>query len=83
MNIAAKIIVQGIAPKLPSRICSFIYNKAGLENSEGVRNSTYIQNLRALKIGENCFINKFCKVLNGFDENNIESYVVIGESVTI
>lgn len=83
MGTFTSLIVHIIAPHMPSKICSKIYGLAGLANSEYVRNKTYIQNIKALHIGKNTFINRFCKMINGFDTENEDSHITIGNNVTI
>ena len=83
MGIIRSYFVHKIAPNMPSKICSLILKKAGLKNSEFIRNKTYIENIDALIVGNNTFINKYCRLHNGFDSKNKESYIIIGNNVTI
>ena len=83
MRVLKSFIVHSVAPAMPSRICSSLYRWVGLNNCDNVRNNTYIQNIDAIFIGKNSFINKFCKVYNGFDGSNPHSHVQIGNNVTI
>lgn len=76
-------IANNIAPKSPRAIRVGLYKRLGLENSEEIRKGVFVQNIRALSLGDNTFINSFCKFYNGFDSNGQNGRIEIGSNVTI
>lgn len=76
-------LANGVAAKSPLKIRTYIYQKLGLQNCEEIRKNVYIQNIKALRIGKNSFINSGTKIYNGFDSRGRNGLVTVGSNVTI
>ena len=76
-------LTNHIAAKAPVRLRTSIYKKMGLNNPDEIRKNAYIQNIKALKIGENSFINRGTHIYNGYDGTGNNGKVLIGSNVTI
>ena len=76
-------IANNIAPKSPRAIRVALYKRLGLINSEEIRKNVFIQNIKALSLGKNTFINSFCKFYNGFDSTGKNGKITIGSNVTV
>lgn len=77
------LVVQKIIPHAPNKLRTFMYKSLGLKNADNIRGQVFVQNLDALELGPNVFINRCCNLYNGFDSNNKDSFITIENNVTI
>ena len=82
-SMLVNLVVNNIVPKFPNALRVAFYKRLGLSNSEQIRRNVYIQNIKALSLGKNAFINSFCKLYNGFDSTGQNGRITIGSNVTI